>query len=352
MQAEGRHPRRADRAPALPRGPVQGAALPVRALPRHRPRRLVPGQRPLGGARGPERAGKPAAAVPALRAATRTTAGRELRARPRSTCRTTRTTSRRSSRSTPTRPPETYGQITVLHLLDEQQPGPGQDRQRDAVRPAVSAKLLPFKPERRHPVTYGNLLTLPVSGGLMYVEPVYASSAAVRRQLPDPALRRWSPTATRSASASTLEEALDQRPRRRDGDDAAADDTGNPPPNDGGGGTGNISAQVRTLLADAQADVRGRRPRVRGRQRRPVGDPHRGGHAEGRPGHQAPQRAEPGSARRRRQPGTSPPADDPDLGGLLPCRNLAFTDAGWSSSVARWAHNPEVAGSNPAPATK
>src|SRR5689334_22963361 len=29
-----------------------------------------------------------------------------------------------------------------------------------------------------------------------------------------------------------------------------------------------------------------------------------------------------------------------------------FTDAGWSSSVARWAHNPEVAGSNPAPATK
>ena len=27
------------------------------------------------------------------------------------------------------------------------------------------------------------------------------------------------------------------------------------------------------------------------------------------------------------------------------------TDAGWSSSVARWAHNPEVAGSNPAPAT-
>src|SRR5699024_1173850 len=26
--------------------------------------------------------------------------------------------------------------------------------------------------------------------------------------------------------------------------------------------------------------------------------------------------------------------------------------AGWSSSVARWAHNPKVAGSNPAPATR
>jgi hypothetical protein len=30
---------------------------------------------------------------------------------------------------------------------------------------------------------------------------------------------------------------------------------------------------------------------------------------------------------------------------------IAHTDAGWSSSVARWAHNPEVVGSNPAPAT-
>jgi hypothetical protein len=30
---------------------------------------------------------------------------------------------------------------------------------------------------------------------------------------------------------------------------------------------------------------------------------------------------------------------------------LLLTDAGWSSLVARWAHNPKVAGSNPAPAT-
>jgi hypothetical protein len=32
--------------------------------------------------------------------------------------------------------------------------------------------------------------------------------------------------------------------------------------------------------------------------------------------------------------------------------SMKATIAGWSSSVARWAHNPEVAGSNPAPATK
>ncbi len=50
-------PGRADGPPALPRGPVQGAALPVRALPRERPGRLLPGQRPLGGARGPQQPG-------------------------------------------------------------------------------------------------------------------------------------------------------------------------------------------------------------------------------------------------------------------------------------------------------
>ena len=33
-----------------------------------------------------------------------------------------------------------------------------------------------------------------------------------------------------------------------------------------------------------------------------------------------------------------------------PLKNLLI--AGWSSSVARWAHNPEVVGSNPTPATK
>jgi hypothetical protein len=32
-------------------------------------------------------------------------------------------------------------------------------------------------------------------------------------------------------------------------------------------------------------------------------------------------------------------------------RRVASSDAGWSSSVARWAHNPEVGGSNPPPAT-
>ena len=35
----------------------------------------------------------------------------------------------------------------------------------------------------------------------------------------------------------------------------------------------------------------------------------------------------------------------------ISAHKIGSTDAGWSSSVARWAHNPEVVGSNPAPAT-
>src|SRR5699024_10654428 len=40
-----------------------------------------------------------------------------------------------------------------------------------------------------------------------------------------------------------------------------------------------------------------------------------------------------------------------DLSEPLALTYSCTCDAGWSSSVARWAHNPEVAGSNPAPAT-
>ena len=36
----------------------------------------------------------------------------------------------------------------------------------------------------------------------------------------------------------------------------------------------------------------------------------------------------------------------------LALTNPYYRSAGWSSLVARWAHNPKVAGSNPAPATK
>ena len=63
--------RGAGQPPALPRGPVQGAALPVRPLPRHRPGHLLPEGRLVGGAER-SRAGRQApAAVPPVRAGPR-----------------------------------------------------------------------------------------------------------------------------------------------------------------------------------------------------------------------------------------------------------------------------------------
>src|SRR5947199_8888546 len=51
----------------------------------------------------------------------------------------------------------------------------------------------------------------------------------------------------------------------------------------------------------------------------------------------------------RRRLDNSPPACDYTC---PPWRQGAQVNgAGWSSLVARWAHNPKVAGSNPAPAT-
>jgi hypothetical protein len=47
-------------------------------------------------------------------------------------------------------------------------------------------------------------------------------------------------------------------------------------------------------------------------------------------------------------------AHNPEVVGSnpTPATNCVVIDAGWSSLVARRAHNPEVVGSNPAPATK
>ena len=88
-----------------------------------------------------------------------------------------RTTWRRSSRSTPTRPRRRYGQMRVLQLPDQHDAGSGPDRQRVRLeqRRAPDSSQ-PFQPGGAPPI-FGNLLTLPVADGLIYVEPVYAVRA-------------------------------------------------------------------------------------------------------------------------------------------------------------------------------
>src|SRR5213592_2998107 len=49
---------------------------------------------------------------------------------------------------------------------------------------------------------------------------------------------------------------------------------------------------------------------------------------------------------------TQPSRPTSRVDGFLPIARVLHSDAGWSSQVARRAHNPKVAGSNPAPATE
>ena len=69
--------------------------------------------------------------------------------------------------------PDSYGKITVRRLpSDTQTPGPQQVQTQFTTSTRVSSELNLLR-QQQTSVTYGNLLTLPVAGGLLYVEPVY-----------------------------------------------------------------------------------------------------------------------------------------------------------------------------------
>ncbi len=69
--------------------------------------------------------------------------------------------------------PESYGKFKILRLPDNTQvPGPGQIANQFSNDPKVANQLRAFK-QADAKVAYGNLLTLPVGGGLLYVQPLY-----------------------------------------------------------------------------------------------------------------------------------------------------------------------------------
>ncbi|WP_295656152.1 UPF0182 family protein [uncultured Nocardioides sp.] len=72
---------------------------------------------------------------------------------------------------------EDYGTINSLELPNEATQGPGQIANEFAADEGVRAELLKFEQGGRRPI-YGNMLTLPVGDGLMYVQPLYAAAAS------------------------------------------------------------------------------------------------------------------------------------------------------------------------------
>lgn len=71
-----------------------------------------------------------------------------------------------------------YGQLRALKLSDAKQiPGPGQTFNAISTNEAVAERLLPFNRQGNTSAIYGNLLTIPVGGGLMYVQPIYTQTS-------------------------------------------------------------------------------------------------------------------------------------------------------------------------------
>jgi uncharacterized membrane protein (UPF0182 family) len=104
-----------------------------------------------------------------------------------------------------------YGQFRILRLPGNLQiPGPGQVANKFQTDDAIRAALLPInQPSSGARAQYGNLLTLPLGGGLLYVQPVYS----VRTSGPGsyPVLRYVLVSfGDRVAFGATLQEALNK----------------------------------------------------------------------------------------------------------------------------------------------
>ena len=80
---------------------------------------------------------------------------------------------------------DNYGHMRALKLSDtEQIAGPGQTFNAIQTDSAVAEKLLPFNRQGSATAIFGNLLTLPVGGGLLYVQPIYTQTAATTGSYP------------------------------------------------------------------------------------------------------------------------------------------------------------------------
>ncbi|MBZ2197604.1 UPF0182 family protein [Ruania sp. N2-46] len=157
--------------------------------------------------------------------------------------------------NTPGEVAEDYGTLTLLELpRDETVPGPGQV-QGNFDSDAAAANELNILGRGGSEVIQGNLLTLPVGGGVLYVQPVYVQSSGGTQY---PLLRRVLVAfGDEVGFAQTLDQALDQVFEGDSGANAGDADV-DPVPDEGtgtGGGDGtetpDVDAQQR--LNDALA---------------------------------------------------------------------------------------------------
>jgi uncharacterized membrane protein (UPF0182 family) len=148
---------------------------------------------------------------------------------------------------------ETYGQMRVINVIDQQQQGPGQVKNAIRSDPDVAEPVAEFNRSGGQ-VIYGNLLTVPVGDDLMYIEPVYASVAAASDSS-FPILRYVLVAFGEDVGiGTTLEEALEQAGvgTSSSGEPTPEPSPTDPTPSGEPSPSGPVSQQIQQLLARAQ----------------------------------------------------------------------------------------------------
>lgn len=140
--------------------------------------------------------------------------------------------------------PDNYGKMSVLTLNNEVK-GPQQIQTTFLTNGEVSGELN-LLAQRQTKVVYGNLLTLPVGGGLLYVEPIYIERASQNTQFPQ-LFKVLVSFGDKVGYAPTLAEAMEEVLSGSSAQVPPTDPNGQPPtstptttptaPNDGQGGT-------------------------------------------------------------------------------------------------------------------
>ncbi len=144
-----------------------------------------------------------------------------------------------------------YGRMRILQMSDTTQiDGPGQSFNAMTTNEAVADRLRPFLNQGASNATFGNLLTLPVGGGLLYVTPVYTQRQGQGSTGSYPALRFVVVRFGQSVGiGDTLQEALDAVFQGSAGGSTGED--GSPEPPAGGNGQPDNAAAAKAL-AEAQ----------------------------------------------------------------------------------------------------
>ncbi len=154
---------------------------------------------------------------------------------------------------------ENYGKMRVLQVSDSQTPGPSLIANEFAGNQDVRTELLKFQSGGSPPL-YGNLLTLPVADGLIYIEPVYAARAGTTGGYPIlqyVLVSYGDQVGIGKTLTEALGDALGAAPSSGGGNGGSGDQGGNQGGNQGGGdnqsgNSGPIPAQIRDLLEQAQ----------------------------------------------------------------------------------------------------